>query len=109
MTADKHKEEMEDCAATETTENGDPVELPQIDFSAFIISLSHNALSHLNEAKENKDNAKIMLPLAKQFIDILDMLKEKTAGNLTKEEEKLLQSLLFDLQLNYIEACKLHS
>ena len=46
------------------------------------------------------------LPLAKHTIDILAMLEEKTKGNLTPPEEKLISSLLFDLRLRYVEATK---
>jgi hypothetical protein len=81
--------------------------LPEMDFSSFIFSLSTSALFHLGEVpdpmtqKREKD-----LPLAKQTIDILGMLKEKTRGNLTSEEEKLLENLLTDLRWRYIREAK---
>ena len=50
--------------------------------------------------------AQIDLPLAKHTIDILVMLEEKTRGNLTPAEEKLIGSLLYDLRLRYLEAQK---
>jgi len=43
------------------------------------------------------------LPLARQSIDILTMLHDKTKGNLTEEEEELFENLLYDLRLRYIE------
>ena len=46
------------------------------------------------------------LSLAKHTIDILAMLDEKTKGNLSPAEEKLMESLLFDLRLRYVEATK---
>ena len=46
------------------------------------------------------------MPLAKHTIDILSMLEEKTKGNLTSAEEKLIQSLLYDLRLRYVNASK---
>ena len=46
------------------------------------------------------------LPMAKQTIDILAILKEKTNGNLTKDEEQLLDHLLHDLRLKYVQECK---
>jgi hypothetical protein len=78
-----------------------------MDFSSFIFSLSTSALFHLGEVpdpvtqKREKD-----LPLAKQTIDILGMLKEKTRGNLTSEEGKLLENLLADLRWRYIREAK---
>ena len=44
--------------------------------------------------------------MAKQTIDILGILKEKTEGNLTKDEEQLLDNLLHDLRLKYVQECK---
>jgi len=46
------------------------------------------------------------LPLAKQTIDILGILKTKTVGNLTKEESHLLDNLLYDLRLRYVNETK---
>lgn len=80
-----------------------PVSLPEIDFSSFVFSLSTSALLHLGEMpdpvtrKTEKD-----LPLAKQTIDILGMLEEKTRGNLSVDEAKLLENLLADLRWRYV-------
>ena len=80
---------------------------PEIDFSSFIFSLSTSALLHLGEIpdpvtqKLEKD-----LPLARQTIDILGVLKEKTKGNLTPEEEKMLDHILADLRWRYIREAK---
>ena len=46
------------------------------------------------------------LPMAKQTIDILGVLKEKTQGNLTNDEEQLLDNLLHDLRIKYVEESK---
>jgi hypothetical protein len=84
-----------------------PPPLPEIDFSSFIFSLSTSALFHLGEIpdpvthKSEKD-----LPLAKQTIDILGILREKTRGNLTPEEEKLMENILTDLRWRYIREAK---
>jgi hypothetical protein len=43
------------------------------------------------------------LPLAQQTIDILAMLREKTKGNLTQEEEKFMENLLMDLRLRFVQ------
>jgi hypothetical protein len=81
--------------------------LPAINFSTFIISLSTQALMHLGEiadplsGKDNKD-----IPVAKQMIDIIGMLKDKTKGNLDAGEERLTEDILFDLRMKYVEAVK---
>ncbi len=81
--------------------------LPPVDFHTFILSLGSSALLHLGELEHPEAGAtKQDLPLAKHTIDILAMLQEKTKGNLTPPEEKLIESLLYDLRLRYVELSK---
>jgi hypothetical protein len=81
--------------------------LAEINFSTFVISLSTQALMHLGEmanplsGKVEKDVA-----AAKQMIDILGMLRDKTRGNLDGGEEKLIGDILFDLRMRYVEAVR---
>ena len=79
--------------------------LPEIDFTSFIFSLSTSALIQLGEIQDpfTKELAK-NLPLAKQTIDLIGMLKEKTTGNLTPQEEKLVETILYDLRMRYVKA-----
>jgi len=86
----------------EETQQGAP--LPEINFVNFIFSLSTSALIQLGEIQDpiTQQIAK-NLPLAKQTIDLIGMLKEKTKGNLTSDEEKLLDGLLYDLRMRYIK------
>jgi hypothetical protein len=73
-------------------------------FSTFILSLSTSALVHLAELPDPISNEKkINLPLAKQTIAIIEMLQEKTRGNLNQEEEQLMEDLLYDLRLKYVQ------
>jgi len=82
-------------------------QLPEINFSSFIFSLSTSALLHFGEISDPISNKKERnLPLAKQTIDLLGMLKEKTKGNLLKEEEELLDNILFNLRMKYVEELK---
>jgi hypothetical protein len=82
-------------------------ELPKIDFATFVLSLSHSALMHLGEAPHPETNAVAMdLALAKQNIDLLGLLEEKTKGNLTGDEERLLAQVLFDLRMRFVERSK---
>jgi hypothetical protein len=80
---------------------------PPVDFHTFVLSLGSSALLHLGEIENPNDGVSQKdLPLAKHTIDILAMLEEKTKGNLTTAEEKLIESLLYDLRLRYVEATK---
>ena len=78
-----------------------------MNFSAFILSLSTSALLNLGIAA-NPETGKTekSLPHAKQLIDLIDMLKEKTKGNLKPEESKLIEKILFDLRMAYVEVSR---
>lgn len=80
------------------------VNLPKLDFATFVISLSSSALVHLGEiANPETNTTEVNLALAKQTIDLLGLLEEKTRGNLSAQEEKLLKDVLFDLRMKYIQ------
>jgi hypothetical protein len=81
--------------------------LPPVDFTTFVLSLGSSALMHLGEV-EHPQSGKPQrdLALAKHTIDLLSMIQTKTKGNLTGHEDKLLESLLFDLRLRYVSAAK---
>jgi Domain of unknown function (DUF1844) len=81
--------------------------LPEINFSTFIISLSTQALMHLGEI-ENPLSGKVEpdVLVAKQMIDIIGMLREKTRGNLNAAEDRMIEDILFDLRMKYVEAVK---
>ena len=76
-----------------------------IDFYTFVLSLGSSAFVHLGDAPhpETGTPAPPDLLLAKQTIDILAMLRDKTKGNLTPEEERFLESLLTDLKIRFVE------
>ncbi len=79
--------------------------LPQIDFSTFILSLSTSALFHLGlvDDPQGGGRAEPDLALASQTIDTLAVLQEKTRGNLDDEEARLLESLLYELRMRFVE------
>lgn len=80
---------------------------PAIDFSTFVISLSTQALMHLGEiANPLSGKIETDISVAKQMIDILGVLREKTRGNLNSGEERLMEDILFDLRMKYVEAVK---
>jgi len=75
-----------------------------INFSTFILSLNTAALIHLGELPDPITNEKkINLVLAKQTIDTLEILREKTKGNLTPEEERLLHTILYELKVKFLK------
>lgn len=76
-------------------------DLPPMDFSTFVVSLRASAVAHMSGPSEG---AEADLPLARQEIDLLGILEEKTRGNLTGEEELLLSQVLFDLRTRYVAA-----
>jgi len=79
-----------------------------IDFYTFVLSFGSSVLVHLGDAPhpETGKPGEKNLPLAQQSIEILAMLELKTRGNLTPEEAKLLDQLLLDLKLRYVEASR---
>ena len=84
-----------------------PEELPSIDFPTFVLSLSHSALMHLGEAPHPDTNrTEKNLPLARQTIDLIALLEEKTKGNLSGDEERLIHQVLYDLRMRYVELSK---
>ena len=79
------------------------IPLPGMTFSSFILSLSSSALACLGEIEDpGTGETGKNLPLAKQTIDLLGLLREKTRNNLSKQEENLLESILFDLRMRYV-------
>ncbi|OQX52548.1 MAG: hypothetical protein B5M53_08220 [Candidatus Cloacimonas sp. 4484_209] len=89
------------------SKKGEEQKLPEASFSSLILMLATGAYAHLGlvedplTKKVNKN-----LPLAKNTIDMLDVLKKKTKGNLTKEEEGFFINILGDLKMKYVEIKK---
>jgi hypothetical protein len=90
----------------ETSQAGNNTEpdYPPISFTNFVLSLSTSALFHFGDFPD-QDGGKTEknLPAAKQTIDILDMLNEKTKGNLDENENQLIQGVLYELKLRYVK------
>ncbi|MDH5508862.1 MAG: DUF1844 domain-containing protein [Nitrospinota bacterium] len=80
---------------------------PPIDFSTFVLSLASNAVYSLGGFQDPvSGKTSVNLSQAKQAIDILSMIEEKTRGNLNEEEAKLIKHLLYDLRMKFVEATK---
>ncbi len=90
---------------TDRTQDG---ELPEVDFSNFVLSLAATAMVQLGMVPDPETGQSVQpnLPIAQHTIDTLVLLQEKTAGNLDDEEEKLLESMIYELRLRYVEAGK---
>lgn len=86
---------------------GKAAPLPEIDFSFFILSLSSSAMMQMgiipNPVTKNREKN---LDLAKQTIDIIAMLEKKAQGNLSPEEAQFIESILYDLRMQYVEVIK---
>lgn len=81
--------------------------MPPVNFSTFLLSLSSAAMMYFGDIADPVSQQKTKnLALAKQHIDILALLQEKTKGNLTAEEENLLEELLYNLRMRYIQERK---
>ncbi len=77
--------------------------LPELNFSTFVFSLGTSALSHFGDFPDPvTKKAERNLEAVKQTIDILAILKEKTKGNLIDDEERLLESLLYELRMRFV-------
>ena len=99
---EKSQPDSED-AHQESQERG-TIPLPEVTLATFIFSLSSSALVHLGEIPDPETKtARVDLALAKQIIDTLGMLEEKTKGNLDPDEDNLLKSMLYDLRLRYVQ------
>jgi hypothetical protein len=98
--AEESKEPTSD--STQSTEQERP-QLPPVDFSAFIAELGTTALAYLG-GFQNPETKEILvdLEMAKRTIDTIDLLKEKTEGNLTAPESNLLDNTLYNLRMTYI-------
>ena len=79
---------------------------PGLDFNAFALSLGSSALINLGEAPDpvTGKTQDPDLPLAQESIDLLALLEEKTKGNLTADESRFLQTMLYDLRMRFIAA-----
>ena len=98
--AEESKESTSD--STQSTEQERP-QLPPVDFSAFIAELGTTAFAYLG-GLQNPETKEVFvdLEMAKRTIDTIDLLKEKTKGNLTAPESNLLDNTLYNLRMTYI-------
>ena len=79
-----------------------------ISFAAFVLSLAHTAAVHFGDIPDpvSGQTSEANLPAAQQMIDILALIESKTRGNLTAEERQLLEQILYELRLRFVEVKK---
>jgi hypothetical protein len=77
---------------------------PEVNFASFVLSLCTSVMYHFGDFPDPvSKKAERNLPAAKQTIDILTILKDKTAGNLDANEKSLLDGMLFELRMRYVK------
>jgi hypothetical protein len=88
--------------------SGGADEAAAITFVGFVLSLAHTAAVHFGDIPDpvTGQTADANLAAAQQMIDILALLEEKTRGNLTAEERQLLEQILYELRVRYVEVKK---
>ena len=100
---DNNEKDCNKCPEGQVLKDGKCI-MPEVTFTAFIMSLNTAALFHCGElADPETGETRQDLVLTKHTIDTLDLLKEKTKGNLSKDEENLLETVLYDLKLRYVK------
>ena len=101
--AEEAFQEASQKAAAEADKKAQEIPFPGVTFSSFIFSLSSAAFVSLGAIPDpNTGKVEKNLPLVKQTIDLLGLLREKTRNNLTQEEENLFDHLLYDLRMSYV-------
>jgi hypothetical protein len=95
-------------ADTDTTSTEGGSQESAITFAAFVVSLAHTAAVHFGDVPDpgTGETAEPNLPAAQQMIEILALLEEKTRGNLSAEERQLLEGLLYELRMRYVDASR---
>ena len=92
---------------TKQTQGESDAELAPMDFGVLVLSLRASAMMHLGQGEDDSGvPLPVDLPLARHSIALLRVLEEKTQGNLTGEEERLLSQVLFDLRTEYVAIAK---
>jgi len=92
----------------DASQDKDPsIPVPKIDFAMFVMSLATAAHTYLGNIPDQATGVvDTNLELAKQHIDILVMMKDKTEGNLSSEENNLIQQIIYELQMVFVEKSK---
>ncbi|MDC8450957.1 MAG: DUF1844 domain-containing protein [Nitrospira sp.] len=97
------------ASTTQASQSTAPVEhaqsspLPPVTFSSFVISLGSSSLMLMGEQLDPQQTPiSVNLPQAKEIIDLLSVLEDKTKGNLTSDEQTVLRDMLYALRMKYV-------
>src|SRR5262245_66604117 len=93
---------------SENQESAESAEAAEVTFIGSVLSLAHTAAFHFGDVPDPMTGqaGQTNLAAAQQIIDILALLEQKTRGNLTAEERQLLEQIVYELRLRYVEATK---
>jgi hypothetical protein len=82
--------------------------MSELSFTAFVLSLASTAAIHLGDLADpaTGKTSEVNLEGASQMIEILSLLDQKTRGNLTAEERQVLEQVLYELRMRFIEASR---
>ena len=90
-------------ASTSSTEPSQAPPAPPVTFSSFVISLGSSSLMLMGEQLDpSQASIPVNLPQAKEIIDLLSVLEDKTKGNLTPDEQTVLRDMLYALRMKYV-------
>jgi hypothetical protein len=80
--------------------------MSELSFTAFVLSLASTAAIHFGDLPDpaTGNRSETNLEGASQMIDILSLLEQKTRGNLTAEERQVLEQVLYELRMRFVEA-----
>ena len=82
-------------------------ELPNLDLTTFFLSISSAAMMGLGVTPPGSNlETKVDLELARQNIQLLELMLEKTRGNRTPDEDRLIEELLFQTRMRFLDVCK---
>jgi len=96
------KESLSSATAS-TDEPSRPAPTPPVTFSSFVISLGSSSLMLMGEQLDPQQaSMPVNLPQAKEIIDLLSVLEDKTKGNLTSDEQTVLRDMLYALRMKYV-------
>ena len=94
-------------AEDQEAEGGAPRKIPPASFATLVSSLATQAMFAMGSVQDPETNMPIVdLPLAKHHVDALAVLEEKTKGNLTEEETKLLDQVLYQVRMQYVQVAQ---
>lgn len=101
------KDEACACEEGKVPDKDGKCRMPEVTFSAFVMSLNTSVLFHMGEIAEPGSGKRVVdLDLARHGIDTLVLIQDKTKGNLSKDEQELLKNLLYDLQIRFVKVAK---